>query len=104
MLEPLYKAMGDQLFDLDPCSPTKGPDAPVWAKKHFTKDDDGLSQKWHGRIWLNPPYASLSEWVRTAAPAHIPVQSTLAVEPLGVAPTGMYGTFYACDNRTLMRA
>jgi hypothetical protein len=41
-------------FDLDPCAPIVRP----WetAKKHFTKNDDGLQQTWEGRVWLNPPY------------------------------------------------
>lgn len=41
-------------FDLDPCSPIKRP----WdtAKRHFTEKDDGLLQKWEGRVWMNPPY------------------------------------------------
>lgn len=41
-------------FDLDPCAPVVRP----WsvAEKHFTKDDDGLSQRWDGRVWLNPPF------------------------------------------------
>ncbi len=48
----IIKACGD--FDLDPCSPINRP----WptAKNHFTKMDDGLLQKWAGRVWLNPPY------------------------------------------------
>lgn len=41
-------------FDLDPCSPINRP----WptAAKHFTIEDNGLTQEWHGRVWLNPPY------------------------------------------------
>lgn len=43
-------------FDLDPCSPIDRP----WptAKAHYTIEDDGLSQDWHGRVWLNPPYGT----------------------------------------------
>ncbi len=29
----------------------------VQARNYFTADDDGLSQKWKGRAWLNPPYS-----------------------------------------------
>lgn len=41
-------------FDLDPCAPINRP----WptAENHFTIEDDGLSQAWFGRVWLNPPY------------------------------------------------
>jgi hypothetical protein len=41
-------------FDLDPCSPICRP----WdtAKKHYTIEDNGLTQEWFGRVWLNPPY------------------------------------------------
>lgn len=41
-------------FDLDPCSPINRP----WdtAAKHYTMEDDGLKQKWEGRVWCNPPY------------------------------------------------
>lgn len=56
-------------FDLDPCSPCKGANAPVWARQHFTLADDGLAQEWHGRVWLNPPYHSLGPWLQKAADA-----------------------------------
>jgi phage N-6-adenine-methyltransferase len=41
-------------FDLDPCASIDRP----WdtAKKHYTKEDNGLIQPWVGRIWCNPPY------------------------------------------------
>lgn len=48
----LIEALGP--FDLDPCSPVDRP-YPT-AAKHFTVIDNGLWQKWEGRIWLNPPY------------------------------------------------
>ncbi len=49
-------------FDLDPCSPVVRP----WptAKKHYTVSDDGLSQKWEGRVWCNPPYGLVAaKWL-----------------------------------------
>ena len=42
-------------FDLDPCSPIDRPFDT--AKVHYTKQDDGLSKEWTGRVWLNPPYS-----------------------------------------------
>jgi len=42
-------------FDLDPCAAENMP----WITAHrmVTKQEDGLSIFWHGRVWLNPPYS-----------------------------------------------
>lgn len=43
-------------IDLDPASSAQA-QMTVKAKKFFCIKDDGLSHKWKGRIFLNPPYA-----------------------------------------------
>lgn len=43
-------------IDLDPATHELA-QATVQAAQYFTKDDDGLQHEWHGRVWLNPPYA-----------------------------------------------
>jgi phage N-6-adenine-methyltransferase len=43
-------------IDLDPASSAVAQET-VRAAKYFTKADDGLSMDWHGRVFLNPPYA-----------------------------------------------
>lgn len=40
-------------FDLDPCA-APGHNT---ADHLYTKEDDGLSREWFGRVWLNPPYS-----------------------------------------------
>lgn len=42
-------------FDLDPCAPS----VPLFktAEVMYNEFDDGLAQKWEGRVWLNPPYS-----------------------------------------------
>lgn len=58
ILELVYKVMS---IDLDPASPW--PET-VLARKHYTKEMDGLRLPWRGRIFLNPPYGrSISKWV-----------------------------------------
>jgi hypothetical protein len=61
---PLIQALGE--FDLDPCAPAKRP----WdtAKEHYTIEDNGLMQEWHGRVWLNPPGGPCTKpWIEKAA-------------------------------------
>lgn len=43
-------------IDLDPAS-SEIANRTVNAASFFTKDDDGLSKVWSGRVWCNPPYA-----------------------------------------------
>lgn len=56
----IFQALTDEhgetlRFDLDVASP--GLDqAHVPAACAYTKQDDGLAQQWHGRVWCNPPY------------------------------------------------
>jgi DNA N-6-adenine-methyltransferase (Dam) len=62
----LFDALGIK-FDLDPASPTGGvPWIP--ARAHYSSADDGLSQPWFGRVWLNPPYGrQTSQWLARLA-------------------------------------
>lgn len=49
-------------FNLDPCST----DENAKCEKHYTIDNDGLTQNWGGqRVFCNPPYGrELPKWVR----------------------------------------
>lgn len=53
ILEMARSVLGE--FDLDPAS-NEDAQKNVQAKIYYTKEQDGLSQTWIGRIWLNPPY------------------------------------------------
>lgn len=50
-------------FDLDPCAPIVQP-YPT-AARVFTRMDNGLLQRWDGRVWLNPPYTNgeIEKWL-----------------------------------------
>lgn len=41
------------------------------CERYFTRTDDGLAQSWAGeRVWCNPPYSGLAEWVQKAWQEH----------------------------------
>ena len=46
-------------IDLDPASDADA-QRYVLAKNYFAPVNDGLSQEWHGRVWLNPPGGMLN--------------------------------------------
>ena len=51
-------------FDLDPCATHEN----AKCSRYFTKEDDGLTQEWSGRVFVNPPYGrAISAWVAKCA-------------------------------------
>lgn len=48
----IIKALGR--FDLDPCDSIES--SFKTADNRYTVREDGLSQEWFGRVWLNPPF------------------------------------------------
>ena len=50
-------------FNLDVCATKKN----AKCKRYYTKEDDGLSKSWKGRVWCNPPYGrEVTGWVLKA--------------------------------------
>lgn len=47
-------------FTLDPCASSTNAKCPTF----FTVVEDGLAQKWEGRVFVNPPYGrGIGEWI-----------------------------------------
>lgn len=61
IIEAAVDCMG--AIDLDPCSNSKeSPNVPAAA--HYTREDNGLAQPWHRRVYMNPPYGrEIDEWI-----------------------------------------
>ena len=60
-----YEQLDEEFhFNLDPCAT----DENHKCEKYFTKETDGLLQKWGGwRVFCNPPYGRvIGEWVKKA--------------------------------------
>lgn len=54
-IEAAREVMG--AIDLDPAS-SESAQATVKAAEYFSAERNGLNQPWHGRVFLNPPYAA----------------------------------------------
>lgn len=51
-------------FTLDACAIPEN----AKCERFYTPDMDGLSQKWGGTVWCNPPYGrQIGNWVKKAA-------------------------------------
>ncbi|MEM7555211.1 MAG: DNA N-6-adenine-methyltransferase [Cyanobacteria bacterium P01_A01_bin.84] len=48
-------------IDLDPCADDG---KHLEAKKHYTIIDDGLTQEWEGKVYMNPPFSHPGLWMK----------------------------------------
>jgi phage N-6-adenine-methyltransferase len=55
-IEAAREVLGN--IDLDPCSTTQANEI-IQADEYFTKEENGLLQEWHGRVWMHPPYTNM---------------------------------------------
>lgn len=61
-------------FDLDVCATAEN----AKCARYFTKEDDGLKQRWKGVCWMNPPYGrEIGLWVKKARRAGLFVKATV---------------------------
>lgn len=61
----IIEALGP--FDLDPCAAPLPRPWPT-ARQHYALPDDGLSRRWFGRVWLNPPFGRYTAvWLKRMA-------------------------------------
>lgn len=64
LLERVRKVLG--AIDLDPASNSVG-QRHVQATTWYDRETNGLTKRWSGRVWLNPPYSDPAPFVRKLA-------------------------------------
>jgi hypothetical protein len=84
-------------IDLDPCS--NPPPYNVPATLHMSRRDGGLTQHWHGKVFMNPPYGrELPRWM--AKLAH-EIQTGRVSEAITLTParpdTRWFQTLWSAD-------
>lgn len=53
----------EYMFNLDVCATAQN----TKCKNYYTKEQDGLSREWIGKVWCNPPYGrEIGKWVNKA--------------------------------------
>lgn len=55
----MVKSLGE--FDLDPCAARDG--EINHAKENWRPPVNGLMRDWFGRVWLNPPFSKMADWM-----------------------------------------
>jgi site-specific DNA-methyltransferase (adenine-specific) len=61
LFEELNRIFGG--FTLDPCATSEN----AKCARYFTREDNGLTQPWSGKVFMNPPYGrEIGSWVKKA--------------------------------------
>lgn len=75
--QPLYDWLNRSFtFTLDPAASDENAKCP----EYFTAEEDGLAQSWAGaRVFLNPPYSNVGDWVKKAVHEVTTAQATVVL-------------------------
>ena len=62
--DDVYKQLNDEFdFTLDPCANLEN----AKCRNFYTAEQDGLSKKWTGKVYMNPPYGrDIGRWIAKA--------------------------------------
>jgi phage N-6-adenine-methyltransferase len=75
----LFGELDDEFgFGVDVCASTENAKTPVY----FTREIDGLAQKWRGVCWMNPPYGKgIGAWMAKAFDARLHGATVVCLVP-----------------------
>jgi DNA N-6-adenine-methyltransferase (Dam) len=83
IIDAAREVMGE--IDLDPMSCAEANET-VRAVKFYTKEDDGLTKPWTGRVWLNPAFSLADKAVQMLLQSYMTGVTTEAILLIKAAP------------------
>lgn len=85
-------------IDLDPATCAAAQNT-VLADKWYTKNEDGLSHPWFGRVWLNPPYSDPAPWTEKLLQSYRSgdVSMCMVLVNCSCSPRWSHGLWRYCD-------
>ena len=95
IVEASRVALGGQI-DLDPAS-NEVAQRVVKAKKYYTKEDDGLTKEWSGRVFLNPPFSDLNGFANKLVADFKNIESAVFIGRMDVGTKWGQTLLYWCN-------
>lgn len=83
-----------QPIDVDPCA---GKDTTIGRDANYTKADDGLTKKWHGRVFVNPPFSDKKSWLQKAISEKDRTKSIFVLTPDGTDTKSWWHEYIAAE-------
>lgn len=83
-----------QPIDVDPCA---GKDTTIGRDANYTKADDGLTKKWHGRVFVNPPFSDKKSWLQKAISEKDRTEAIFVLTPDGTDTKSWWHEYIAAE-------
>lgn len=94
--QDFFDKLNDEFhFTLDVCADENNHK----CEHYYTKEIDGLSRPWIGRVWCNPPYGrKIGEWVRRALFVSVAGNTVVMLLPARTDTKWFHDYIYKRDN------
>lgn len=83
-----------QPIDVDPCA---GRDTTIGQDANYTDLDNGLTKKWHGRVFVNPPFSDKKSWLQKAISEKDRTEAIFVLTPDGTDTKSWWHEYIAAE-------